>query len=50
MRVPPEVTTSVLTDPRQWLVLTGFGLAWVVLTGLALSVGLLVATWRRALR
>ncbi len=50
MRVPPEVTTSALTDPAQWLVLIGFGLAWVVLSGLAISVGLLVAALRGAFR
>jgi len=50
MRVPPEATTSALTDPYQWLVLIGFGLAWAVLAGLAVSVGLLIAAWRGALR
>lgn len=50
MRVPPEVTTSALTDPHQWLVLIAFGLAWLVLTGLAISVGLLLAAWRGAFR
>lgn len=50
MRVPPEVTTSALTDPHQWLVLIAFGLAWLVLSGLAISVGLLLAAWRGAFR
>jgi hypothetical protein len=50
MRVPPEVTTSALTDPHQWLMLIGFGLAWLVLTGLVVSVGLLLAAWRGAFR
>lgn len=50
MRIPPEATTSVLTDPHQWLVLTAFGLVCLVLTGLAISVGLLLAVWRGAFR
>jgi hypothetical protein len=39
-----------LTDPHQWLMLIGFGLAWLALTGLAVSVGLLLAAWRGAFR
>lgn len=50
MRLPPEVTTSALADPVQWVVLIGVGLAWAVLTGLAISVGLLVAIWRGSVR
>jgi len=50
MRIPPEATTSAMSDPVQWLVLIGFGLAWVVLAGLAVSIGLLVAVWRGGFR
>lgn len=50
MRLPPEVTTSALTDPLQWAVLIGFGLAWVVLIGLAICVGLLAAIRRGCVR
>ena len=45
MRLPPEVTTSALADPLQWVVLIGVGLAWAVLTGLAISVCLLVSVY-----
>ena len=50
MRVPPEVTTSALTDPLQWVVLIAYGLATVVLAGLAIGVGLLVAFARGGVR
>src|SRR5262249_31082627 len=46
MRLPPEGTTSALTDPLQWIVLIGYGLAIVVLAGLAIGVGLVVAIVR----
>lgn len=44
------MTWDQLSDPHQWLVLVGFGLAWLLLTGLAVSVGLLLAAWRGAFR
>jgi len=50
MRIPFEATTSAMSDPVQWLVLIGFGLAWVVLASLAVSIGLLVAVWRGGFR
>jgi len=50
MRVPPEVTTSALTDPLQWIVLIGYGLATAVLAGLAIGFGLVVAIVRGAFR
>jgi len=50
MRVPPEVTTSALADPLQWVVLIGYGLATLVLAGLAIGVGLLVAIVRGGVR
>ncbi len=46
MRIPPEATTSAMSDPVEWFVLIGFGLAWVMLAGLAVSIGLLVAVWQ----
>lgn len=50
MRLPPEATTSAMTDPLQWLILIGFALAWAILAGLAVSVGLLVAAFRGRIR
>ena len=49
MRVPPEVTTSALTDPLQWIVLIGYGLATAALAGLAIGFGLVVAICARRL-